>query len=152
MPAVTRLPVIRVQAVRERGAIYPANLDGPARLAAAARALIGDEDRECFVVLHLTHKNAIVSAEIIGRGTLCATLVHPREVFKGAILANAGAIALAHNHPSGDPTPSPEDRELTRNLIEAGNILGIQVVDHVVIAESRHCSLREACADITGWR
>lgn len=141
--------VVRVQAIRERTLIYETAIAGPAPLAAATRALIGDFDREAFVVLHLSAKHKIVSLEVVSIGTLSATLVHPREVFKGALLANCSAIALAHAHPSGDPTPSNEDLALTRQLMEGGELLGIRVVDHVVLGDENHVSLRET----TGiWR
>ena len=139
------LPVLRV--VRERTADYDrrravSNVDDLAR---AVRAVLADADRETFVVLHLDTKHNVMSAEVVAVGTLSATLVHPREVFKGAILANAARVALGHNHPSGDPTPSPEDHALTRKLIEAGQILGVPVVDHVVVGDGtgRHVSIRE---------
>ena len=77
---------------------------------------------------------------------LDSTLVHPREVFKAAMLANAAAIVLAHNHPSGDPTPSPDDMALTRRLVDAGRLIGVDVLDHIVIGDGRHVSFRER-----GW-
>jgi DNA repair protein RadC len=105
--------------------------------------LIGDQDREAFVVVHLNAKHKIVSLEVVAIGTLSATLVHPREVFKGALLANAAAIGLAHNHPSGDPTPSPEDLALTAQLLAAGEVVGVRVLDHIVIGDDCHVSIRE---------
>ena len=73
-------------------------------------------------------------------------MVHPREVFKAALLANAASIVLAHNHPSGDPAPSPDDVALTRRLVDAGRLLGVEVLDHIVIGEGRYVSVREL-----GW-
>lgn len=138
-----RAPVVRVQAVRERTVVYETAIGGPVDLAAAIRALIGDMDREGFVVIHLNAKHKIVSLEVAAVGTLTAVLVSPSSVFKGALLANAASIALGHLHPSGDPTPSPEDLALTRQLMQAGEVLGVRVVDHVVIGEDCHVSLRE---------
>ena len=75
--------------------------------------------------------------------TLTASLVHPREVFRPALREAAAALILVHNHPSGDPTPSSEDREVTSRLAKAGEILGVRVLDHVIVAESGYCSLRD---------
>ena len=98
-------------------------------------------DREQFMALHLDTKHRLISREIVSVGHLSAALVHPREVFKAAILANAASIAFVHNHPSGDPEPSREDIELTRRLVRAGELLGIPVLDHVVIVRRGHESL-----------
>lgn len=100
-------------------------------------------DRERFVVVLLNRKHAVLGVELVAIGTLDATLVHPREVFKPAIRRSAAAVLLAHNHPSGDPTPSPEDHALTRRLLEAADVLGLQVLDHLVIGAGRYASLRE---------
>jgi len=100
-------------------------------------------DREKFIVLHLNAKNAIISYEVVSIGTLNASLVHPREVFKAAILANAGSVILCHNHPSGDTEPSTDDLVLTKRLVESGKILGIEVLDHVVFGEGNFMSLKE---------
>lgn len=102
-----------------------------------------DRDREVFLVLHLDVKNRVISHEVMGVGHLTSALVHPREVFKAAILANAAAVVVVHNHPSGDPEPSREDAELMRRLMRAGQLLGIPVLDHVVIGDDRHVSLAE---------
>ena len=101
------------------------------------RDLIGGNDREEFVALFLDAKNRVMSVHTVAVGSLSLCIVHPREVFKAAILANAAGIIVAHNHPSGDPTPSREDRELTDRLCEAGRILGVAVLDHIIVgAES----------------
>jgi DNA repair protein RadC len=80
---------------------------------------------------------------MISQGTLTASLVHPREVFRPALRDAAAALVLVHNHPSGDPTPSAEDREVTARLASAGEILGVRVLDHIVVAERGYSSLRE---------
>lgn len=100
--------------------------------------------REHFVALLVDGRHRVVRECVVSEGTLTASLVHPREVFRTAVREAAAAIVLAHNHPSGDPTPSEEDREVTRRLAEAGEILGIRVLDHVVIAEHGFHSFREA--------
>src|SRR3990172_5836624 len=91
------------------------------------------DDREKFYVLHLDKKKFITAKELISIGSLTSTTVHPREVFKGAVLQNSESIICVHNHPSGDPTPSNEDVAVTERLTEAGKILGIALIDHVII-------------------
>lgn len=93
-----------------------------------------DRDRELFVVLHLDPQNRLVARETVAIGSLTSTLLTCREVFKGAILNNSAAVVLVHNHPSGDPTPSRADLEITGRLRAAGDLLGIPVLDHVVVA------------------
>jgi DNA repair protein RadC len=107
-----------------------------------AAHLLADADRETFIAIHLDAKLRLLSAETVAVGTLTATLIHPREVFKGAVLSNAASIIVAHNHPSGDPTPSPEDLALTETLIRAGELLGIALTDHLVIGATT-VSMRE---------
>lgn len=97
---------------------------------------LGMETKEHFIALHLDGKNRIVCFDRVSLGSLNQSIVHPREVFKTACLSSAAAILLLHNHPSGDPTPSREDREITRRLKEAGDLLGITVLDHIIIGES----------------
>lgn len=108
------------------------------------RPLIEDEAVEVFGALFLNTKHEPLAWHVVSRGTLDSTLVHPRDVLKAACLANAASLILAHNHPSGDPTPSPDDIQLTSRLVAAGLLVGIEVLDHVVIGhEGRFCSLRE---------
>jgi DNA repair protein RadC len=92
-------------------------------------------DREHFVVLLLDQKNNVIGVNTVSTGSLTASVVHPREVFKPAILCNAAAIICAHNHPSGNPEPSREDRALTTRLVDAGKLLGITILDHIVIGD-----------------
>ena len=96
-----------------------------------------------FVVLLLDHKNRVTGIDVVSIGSLSASLVHPREVFKAAVLANAAAILVLHNHPSGDPKPSEEDVKITARLAEAGGILGIPLLDHVVVAADGYTSFAE---------
>lgn len=126
----------RVELVRERADLPGhdgARLNRPAASAEVAIALLDAEPSECFLVLLLTTRFDLIGYHIVTRGLIDAVMVHPREVFRAAILANAAAIVVAHNHPSGDPTPSPEDRAVTRQLAEAGRIMGIPVTDHIVV-------------------
>jgi len=104
---------------------------------------IDDWTREHFLVVLLDARNGVVGIETVSVGSLTASIVHPREVFKFAIAANAAAVVLAHNHPSGDPSPSEADIKVTRDLIRAGQLLKIEVLDHVIVGANRHTSLRE---------
>ena len=105
-----------------------------------------DLGQEEFRLLLLSTQHAVTREVVVTRGVLDASVVHPREVFRVAIAENAAAVLLVHNHPSGDPTPSPEDRAVTRQLADAGKLIGIPVVDHVVIGDGRFVSFSEA-----GW-
>lgn len=105
--------------------------------------LIGHQEQEHFVVLFLDTRNRVTDREILYKGSLNTSLVRIAEVFRGAIRRNCAAIIVAHNHPSGDPSPSPEDIALTRRLVEAGKLVEVEVLDHVVIGHNRHVSLRE---------
>ena len=98
---------------------------------------------ENFVILCLNTKNKIAGVHTVSIGSLNASIVHPREVFKAALLNNANGIICLHNHPSGDPEPSRDDIEITHRLANAGNILGIKVLDHVIIGDDRYVSLKE---------
>ena len=98
---------------------------------------------ECFLIAMLNTKNRIIKTEQIAEGSLTSCVVHPREVYASAITHHAAAIIVAHNHPSGDPYPSSEDRNLTKSLEEAGSILGIPLIDHIVIGDGRYYSFRE---------
>ena len=97
-------------------------------------------DREEFVVLLLDAKNRLLGFHVVSVGSLTSSVVHPREVFKIAILGNAAAIILLHNHPSGDPVPSNEDVAITTRLCQIGEVLGIRVLDHIVIGNGRYVS------------
>lgn len=99
--------------------------------------------QEHFMILLLDSKNRIVKDEVISIGTLNASIIHPREVFKLAIRENANSIILVHNHPSGDPEPSAEDEQITEKLFEAGELLNIKVLDHVIVGKDKFWSFKE---------
>lgn len=101
------------------------------------------ETKEIFLALHLDSKNRILCMDRVSIGSLNASLVHPREIFKSALLSSSAAIVLAHNHPSGDATPSREDLELTTRLRECGELLGIRVLDHVIIGDGVYASMAD---------
>src|SRR5262245_3235677 len=119
--------------VRDAGVRY----SEPVTTSAEVNRLLGEDaatwDREHFLVLALDGKNRLLGVEEVSRGSLSASIVHPREVLKGLLLANAAAFILAHNHPSGDPTPSAEDHAITRRLRECGELFGLRLLDHVVL-------------------
>lgn len=99
--------------------------------------------QECFKIIMLDTKNKVIKVEEISRGTLNSSLVHPREVFVKAIKQHAASIILAHNHPSGDPEPSAEDKSITRRLVDAGELLGILVLDHIIIGRGTFLSFKQ---------
>lgn len=100
-------------------------------------------EQEHFVCLYLNTKNQVIARETIFKGSLNASIVHPREVFKEAFRRSASSIICLHNHPSGDPTPSREDIEVTKRLVECGKIIGIELLDHIIIGEHKYVSLKE---------
>ena len=102
-----------------------------------------DDDRESFVAVLLDVKQKVIGINVVSTGTLDASLVHPREVFKAAVIASAAAVICVHNHPSGDATPSSEDHDITARLREAGRILGIPLLDHIVIGFQTHYSFND---------
>lgn len=107
------------------------------------KASFQDLDREHFKVVHLNTKNQVLKVETTAIGILSSSPVHPREVFKEAIKMSSAGLILTHNHPSGDPTPSQDDLLLTRRLYDAGEILGIRIIDHLIFGDSRYLSLKE---------
>ena len=122
--------------------------DTPEKAAAYWRAHIQkhpyfNPECECFVVLHLNTRRRVRGHTFVATGTMESVLVHPREVFRVAVAANAAALILMHNHPSGEPSPSEADIRVTRDLIRAGQLLRIEVLDHVIVGRPGHCSLRE---------
>jgi DNA repair protein RadC len=118
------------------------SLDGPRSVCQVLRGA-ENADRESFYVLYLDSMNRVNGVEEAHKGTVAAVEVHPREVFKGALAANATAIILAHNHPSGNPVQSRDDIRLTERLVESGKLLGVPVLDHVIVARDGCTSIRE---------
>jgi DNA repair protein RadC len=129
-----RMREVRWTVVRESGQTpLSANVSTPEAAYALVRTLIPDDDREHFLVLMLNAQNYYIGHFEVSTGTQSASLVHPREVFGPAIRDGACSLVLAHNHPSGDPTPSREDLRLTRQLVEAAKLLDIRIHDHVIV-------------------
>lgn len=127
-----------------------APIHSPADVQRHFRRSLARRSRESFHVLLLDGRHRLIANEEVSVGTLTASLVHPREVFRDAIRNAAAAIVLVHNHPSGDPSPSAEDRSVTTRLRAAGELLGIRVVDHVIVAAAGFFSFREAGEDFDG--
>ena len=141
------IPKYRLRVVRDRSASVKASglpCDNPAGVAEIVRAVIGSDPREHFVAVYLNARNHPVGFHVVSIGTLTASLVHPREVFGPALVAGAAGIIIAHNHPSGDSRPSPEDIETTHRLVKAGRLLGVGVLDHVIITGAGYTSLRQS--------
>jgi DNA repair protein RadC len=127
--------------VRESSVNYSA-ISGKSDAARIALAILQDCDREHFLVIALDARNRPIATNIAHIGTLLEASISPREVFKFAILANAASIIVAHNHPSGNLEPSPEDILVTRRLVDTGDLLGVDVLDHIIVGDSDTCSLR----------
>ena len=126
---------------RYRGRV-PKPVRGPDDVVALIGRKLRAESREHFLVLLLNARHECVAVETVSIGSLNASIVHPREVFRPAMLASAASIIVAHNHPSGDPEPSQEDLDITKRLAQVGELLGIGLLDHVVIAKRGVVSLR----------
>ena len=110
----------------------------------AVKPMIADQNKEFFITLYLNTKNGIIKQEVISVGSLSANVVHPREVFRTACVVSASSIIVAHNHPSGDPAPSREDIEITKKLAEAGKMIGIELLDHVILGQDRNYGFQES--------
>jgi DNA repair protein RadC len=128
---------------RHKVAEAVAHIRSPRDCVEPLQALIGDDESESLAVIWMNSKNAIIGMEIVYRGNVSASLVRIAELFRGAIRVNAVGLILAHNHPSGDATPSPDDLHLTAEAIAAGKLLDIDVLDHLVVAKDNWVSLRD---------
>jgi len=127
-----------------RGANERPRYQTPQQLACYLLPQYGAATVEQFGIVMLDTKHHVIRIKLLSIGSLDATVVHPREVFKEATAASAAAIVLFHNHPSGDPTPSSDDLALTRRMLRAGDIMGIDVIDHLILSDQRYYSLVEA--------
>ena len=140
------IPGFRIALVREPGVKLAERpqIRVPAEAAPMLAQYIGESDREVFVIAMLTIRHRVLGLHTVSVGCLTSALVHPREVFKPAILSGSAAILAAHSHPSGDPEPSTDDIALTRRLAAGGQVLGIELLDHLILGEGgRIVSLRE---------
>lgn len=141
-----RISIVRLQIVRESSILSLNKVESPDDANEIFRQFLGAEsDRELCALLCLDTKNRPTALQVVSIGTLNSTLIHPREIFKTAILANAASIICAHWHPSGDPEPSIEDVKITHRLIRSGNLIGIALLDHLILgADNQFLSLKES--------
>ncbi len=137
--SLVRLEMIKDKSVEYENICFRNSRD----LADIGFKLLGKADREIFLLICLDTKNRINAVQEVSIGSLSSSIVHPREIYKLAILNNSASVAFLHNHPSGDTEPSRDDVSITRKLIESGNILGIKVLDHVIIGDGAYLSLLE---------
>ena len=140
-----RLPRYKVALVREGSCVAESNvIRTPEDVFALMNGEFAGIAVEQVKMLALDTKNKVIGVFDVATGTLNASVIHPRDIFQRAILVNAASVIIVHNHPSGDPTPSPEDVELTKRMAEAGRIFDIPVLDHVVVGEGKY-----ACVHLT---
>lgn len=139
-----RVNIVSVKLVKESSLLYKdRSIRSPQDGYELLKQFLGEVDREHFIVLCLDTKNQPTAINTCHIGSLNASVVHPREVMKPAILSNAASILVGHNHPSGNPKPSHEDIEVTKRLMEVGKILGIELLDHIILGDNEYVSLRE---------
>ena len=144
---MANLPIIKL--IKEKTGVYHDGRKGvnnPDILYELGKQVLSEyinEDREAFAVILLNAKLKPVGYYVVSTGTLNQSLIHPREVYKKAIIASAYAVMLLHNHPSGDTSPSNEDIQVTQRLVEAGELVGIEVLDHVIVGDDNYYSFKE---------
>lgn len=141
-----RVDIVSLRLVKESSLLYKdRSVRSPGDGYKLFKQFLGELDREYFVVMCLDVKNQPTAINVCHIGSLNASIVHPREVMKTAIMSNSASILVAHNHPSGRPEPSSEDIEVTKRLAEAGRIIGIELIDHLIIGDDNHqyISLKE---------
>lgn len=142
--AAKRISIVSVKMVKESSFLYQTRqILSPSDAYEMIKDQLQDLDREQFIIACLNTKNEPTNLSVVAMGTLNKAIVHPREVFKTAILSNAASIMAFHNHPSGDTTPSQQDLQLTNRLYEAGELLGIKLLDHLIIGDGSFTSLKE---------
>lgn len=145
MTPAKRVQIVSLKLVKEGSFLYNIRkLDSPEAAVQLFREFIGTPDREVAVLLCVDTRNQPMSVQTISVGSLSSSIMHPREILKLAVLQSAASIIVCHNHPSGDPEPSRDDREVTGRLNEACQILGIQLLDHIILGDDkRYVSLKE---------
>ena len=147
--------IVRLKLIREAGFLTQSKVESPEEAYEVFRQFLGEEmDREHLALLCLDTKNRPTAVQIIAVGTLDSVLIHPREVFKTALLANAASIICAHWNPSGDPAPSPEDLKITYRLMQVGELMGIKLLDHLILGAAdyylsmKECGIMESMSTI----
>lgn len=144
MQPAKRVDIVSVKLVKETSMLYKnRRIHSPQDCYDLFKEFLGEVDQEYFVVMCLDVKNQPTNISVSHIGSLNASIVHPREVLKTAILSNAASIICCHPHPSGDPTPSREDIDVTKRLIEAGKIMGIELLDHLILGDETFTSLKD---------
>ena len=139
-----RIDIVSIKMVKESSFLYQTRtISSPKDAYEMIKEQLEGLDREQFIIACLNTKNEPTNISVVSVGTLNKAIVHPREVFKTAILSNAASIMAFHNHPSGDTTPSQQDLQLTNRLYEAGELLGIKLLDHLIIGDGSFTSLKE---------
>ena len=139
-----RINIVSIKMVKESSFLYQTRtISSPNDAYEMIREQLEGLDREQFIIACLNTKNEPTNISVVSVGTLNKAIVHPREVFKTAILSNAASIIAFHNHPSGETTPSQQDIQLTNRLYEAGELLGIKLLDHLIIGDGTFTSLKE---------
>ena len=139
-----RINIVSIKMVKESSFLYQTRtISSPNDAYEMNREQLEGLDREQFMIACLNTKNEPTNISVVAVGTLNKAIVHPREVFKTAILSNAASIIAFHNHPSGETTPSQQDIQLTNRLYEAGELLGIKLLDHLIIGDGTFTSLKE---------
>ena len=142
--AAKRINIVSIKMVKESSFLYQTRqILSPSDAYEMIKDQLQDLDREQFIIACLNTKNEPTNISVIAMGTLNKAIVHPREVFKTAILSNAASIMAFHNHPSGNAEPSQQDLQLTTRLYEAGELLGIKLLDHLIIGDGSFTSLKE---------
>lgn len=139
-----RVNIVSLKLIKESSLLYKErSVRTPGDGYQLMKLFLADKDREHFIVASLDTKNQPVSVNVCHIGSLNASIVHPREIMKSAILSNAASIIVGHNHPSGLTEPSKEDIEVTKRLVEAGKLMGIELLDHIIVGDNRYTSLKE---------
>lgn len=139
-----RINIVSIKMIRESSILYNIRrISKPKDIVDLGKKFLDELDREELIVACLNTKNEVNSVNVVSIGSLNNSVVHPREVFKTAILSNAASIVMIHNHPSGDVTPSKEDKEITLRIKESGIILGIKLLDHIIIGNDVYYSFKE---------
>ncbi|WP_410053643.1 JAB domain-containing protein [Clostridium sp.] len=140
-----RVNIVSLKMIKESSILYSKrNISSPSEAVIIGRQVLDESDREKLLLCCLNIKNEPTDLNIVSVGSLNSSIVHPREVFKVAILSNSASIILFHNHPSGDSTPSKEDIDITERIKESGKILGIELIDHIILGDNdEYTSLKE---------
>lgn len=137
-----KIDIVRVKLDTEKSIYSDENIDSPEKMVSVVGGEIKELANECVFLANLNTKNQIINMSVISQGTINQSILHPREVFNKAILSNASSIMLFHNHPSGDITPSKQDKEITEKISFSGELLGIKLLDHIIVGagNSEHFS------------